>query len=213
MFLTRGFMSLSKPKQQRSQKTLEKITEACEALLADATFEEISMQAIASHAGISVGNLYNRFSNKEALIGHLVERMHARFAESVMNELESFPEDRELSDRLTHLVSVLENDVNRNASLVKAVAARNLAKRTSRTVTTDQRALEVIDALLNWLMVSKEEIKHHDALEACRFAITSIIFGLQYRLIFDTPDRLHGPDRYKSQLAEMGLSYLTQPTA
>lgn len=206
-------MTLSKPKQKRSQQTLEKITEACEALLADATFEEISMQAIASQAGISVGNLYNRFSNKEALIGHLVEIMHARFSENVMSELESFPSNKALEVRLTHLVSVLESAVNKNAAMVKAVASRNLASRTSRTESTDQQAEWVLDSILNWLYESKKEIKHPDAREACRFAITSIIFGLQYRLIFDTPDRLHGPEKYKSQLAEMALSYLTQPTA
>ena len=206
-------MPLLKPKQKRSQETLDKITASCDALLANATFEEISMQAIANHAGISVGNLYNRFSNKEALIGHLVERMQSRYFETVLTNLESYPSDLNLADRLAHLVSILQKTINDNAALIKAVASRNLARLSSRTETTDQQARLVVESLANWLLQSGDEIKHPDAKEACRFAITSIIFGLQYRLIFDTPDRLLGPKKYKSRLAEMALAFLTQPTA
>jgi AcrR family transcriptional regulator len=213
MFYCLFFMTVSKPKQKRSQETLDKITASCDALLAKATFEEISMQAIANHAGISVGNLYNRFSNKEALIGHLIERTQSRYFESVLTNLKSIPSDLNLADRLVHLVSVLEITINDNAALLKAVASRNLARRSSRTETTDQQARQVIESLANWLFQSGDEIKHPNAKEACRFAITSIIFGLQYRLIFDTPDRLFGLEKYKSRLAEMALAFLTQPTA
>lgn len=206
-------MNVSKPKQKRSQETLDKITASCDALLAKATFEEISMQAIADHAGISVGNLYNRFSNKEALIGHLVERMQSRYVATVLKDLDSCPSELTLAERLVHLVSTLEQTIHDNAALIKAVAARNLAQRISRTETTDQQAKLVIESFVSWLSQSGNEIKHPDPDEACRFAITSIIFGLQYRLIFDTPDRLYGPEKYKSQLAEMALAFLTQPTS
>lgn len=205
-------MTLSKPKQKRSQETLDKITDACDALLANAPFEEISMQAIAKRAGISVGNLYNRFSNKEALIGHLIERTQSRYFETVLTNLKSYPNDLNLADRLGHLVSILELTIDDNAGLLKAVASRNLARQSSRTETTDQQAKEVIESLASWLFQSGTEITHPDRVEACRFAITSIIFGLQYRLVFDTPDRLFGLDNYKSRLAEMALAFLTQPS-
>lgn len=204
-------MAVSKPKQRRSQETLEKITAACDELLAEATFEDISMQAIASRAGISVGNLYNRFSNKEALIGHLVERMQARYLETVLSHLESCPPDLNLAGRLNHLVSVLEVAINDNAPLIKAVASRNLAGRASRTEATDQQGRQVIESFVPWLFQAGDEIAHRDGQEACRFAITSIIFGLQYRLIFDTPDRWFGADSYKTRLAEVALAFLTTP--
>lgn len=89
----------------------------------------------------------------------------------------------------------------------------NLARQSSRLEMMDQQANEVIDSLVDWLFASGEGITHADAREACRFAITSIIFSLQYRLIFDTPDRLLGHDKYMNQLTEMALAYLTQPTA
>lgn len=205
-------MTLSKPKQKRSRETLDKITAACDALLATTPFEEISMQAIANHAGISVGNLYNRFSNKEALIGHLIERTQSQYFETVLTNLKSYPSDLNLADRLGHLVSILESTINDNSALLKAVAYRNLARQSSRTEITDQQGMQVIESLANWLFHMGDEINHPDAKEACRFAITSIIFGLQYRLVFDTPDRLFGLDQYKSRLAEMALAFLTQPT-
>ena len=203
-------MPFSKPKQKRSQETLDKITASCDALLAESTFEEISMQAIADHAGISVGNLYNRFSNKEALIGHLIERLHTRYFEAVMAKLDACPIQLSLADRLDHFVSILETAINDNAALIRSVAARNLAQQASRTETTDQQAEQVVDSFTAWLYQSGDGISHPDGKQACRSAITSIIFGLQYRLVFDTPDRLFGVDLYKRRLAEMALAFLTQ---
>ena len=79
------------------------------------------------------------------------------------------------------------------------------------SVAVYEQAKQVIESFVIWLIQSGAEIKHPDAREACRYAITSIIFGLQYRLIFNTPDRLYGLEDYKSRLAEMAFVFLTQP--
>jgi AcrR family transcriptional regulator len=55
------FVSVNAPLQARSQETLNRIEAACQALLEEKSFKQISMNTIAKRAGISLGNLYNRF--------------------------------------------------------------------------------------------------------------------------------------------------------
>jgi len=202
-------MTLKQPKQKRSQKTLDKIVSACDELLAKANFAEIGMQAIADRAGISVGNLYNRFANKESLIAYLIERMNTRYFDSLLSKLQTEPEGRDLVERLRYLACVVESSLRENANLLQAVAARNLAGNSPQTDVTDQQGQQIIDILANWLYQSGDEITHPDAIEACRFAASSVIFGLQYRLFFDTPNRLFGARQYEDRIVEMALAFLT----
>jgi AcrR family transcriptional regulator len=204
-------MTVPPPKQKRSQQTLEKIISACDVLLKKATFAETSMQTIATQAGVSVGNLYNRFANKESLIAHLIERMHARYFDSLLRNLQTQPDGRNLAERLQYLATVIEEGLKENSHLLKAVAARNLAGKSPQTEVTDQQGHQIIDILATWLFQSGEEVTHPDGKEACRFAASAVIFGLQYRLIFDTPDRLFGVRQYEDRVVEMALTYLTHP--
>lgn len=203
-------MSITEPKQARSRKTLEQIVAASQALLDESTFEEISMQAIAERAGVSVGNLYNRFSGKEALITHLIERMQAQQSEFVGDRLRSGPgKGRNLRARLAYLAETIDSAVKVNAGLIRAIAARNLAGRTPQTDLTDQNTRRFVTQMADWVYQSGDEVSHPDPRQACRFAVASIAFGLQYALIFDTPTRLFGANDYKHRLAEGALAYLT----
>ena len=202
-------MSLTEPKQARSRKTLQQIVAACDALLDNGTFEEISMQAIAEQAGVSVGNLYNRFPGKEALITHLIERMQVRQSEFVSNRLRpGSSKGKDLRARLTYLAGTIDRGVAANAALLRAIAARNLAGNTPQVDATNQHAHAFVDQMADWVYQSGDEVRHPDGREACRFAVASISFGLQYRLIFDTPTRLFGVRGYKRRLTDTALTYL-----
>lgn len=66
--------------QERSQKTLERILDATEELLAEDTFDQITVQQIVKRARSSVGSFYGRFPDKRALL-HTV---HERFVEEAL---------------------------------------------------------------------------------------------------------------------------------
>ncbi|MEM7199791.1 MAG: helix-turn-helix domain-containing protein [Planctomycetota bacterium] len=65
---------LRRPKQARSQRTLEQILDAAEQLLEGRTFESISVAELVREAGTSVGAFYTRFRDKDALLPALYER-------------------------------------------------------------------------------------------------------------------------------------------
>jgi AcrR family transcriptional regulator len=73
-----GSDSVLTPRQERSQRTQEKLLEALESLLQERFFEQITIQDLADEAGVAVGTVYRRFRNKEALLPVLYRRLDER---------------------------------------------------------------------------------------------------------------------------------------
>src|SRR5438046_3014993 len=68
------------PRQSRSQATVTAILDATAHILLERGFAQTSTNAVAERAGVSVGSLYQYFSNKDELI----EALHARHGEQMM---------------------------------------------------------------------------------------------------------------------------------
>lgn len=72
---------ISPPRQRRSRESFERVLRAAHGLLEDNGFEGFTIQEVAERSGVSVGAIYARFSNKEALLhavhGRLMETMAA----------------------------------------------------------------------------------------------------------------------------------------
>lgn len=66
--------------QKRSQRTQDRILDAASAILSDAGLGAATVPAIAERAGISVGAVYRRFPDKDAVLRAVVERFIARSA-------------------------------------------------------------------------------------------------------------------------------------
>jgi AcrR family transcriptional regulator len=64
------------PRQARSQRTLDRILDAAEALVAEKGFEDATVAEVVRRAGSSVGAFYSRFQDKEGLLYALYERYH-----------------------------------------------------------------------------------------------------------------------------------------
>src|SRR6202167_6846461 len=63
-----------KPRQQRSQATVECILDATARVLCTTGYDRASTNRVAMAAGVSVGSLYQYFPSKEALVAALVDR-------------------------------------------------------------------------------------------------------------------------------------------
>lgn len=71
------------PMQQRSQQLVEALVEAAGQLIAKDGLDALTTVRVADRAGVSVGSLYQYFSNKEALLAALVARMNRELGEAV----------------------------------------------------------------------------------------------------------------------------------
>jgi AcrR family transcriptional regulator len=68
------------PRQPRSRQTEERILRAFGELLAEARFEDVSVQQVAGRAGVSVGGFYARFASKDDLLLHAMYAGYVRDA-------------------------------------------------------------------------------------------------------------------------------------
>lgn len=76
-----------KPRQQRSQATVDAILDATARVLCTTGYDRASTNRIAMAAGVSVGSLYQYFPSKEALVAALVERHVAQMLGLVKSKL------------------------------------------------------------------------------------------------------------------------------
>ena len=65
----------------RGRATRERLLDAAETLLTRNGLEAATVPAIARRAGVSVGNVYKRFPDKDALMGAVYQRFFARTLE------------------------------------------------------------------------------------------------------------------------------------
>jgi AcrR family transcriptional regulator len=74
------------PQQARSRETLDRFLAAIEELLADQTFDELTIADIAARADRTVGSFYGRFTDKDAAL----RALHARYLAEDLPYLEEF---------------------------------------------------------------------------------------------------------------------------
>ena len=93
--------------QERTERLAEQhrreIVDAAERLVKGKGLHQLKLRDIAKESGKSLGNLYNYFQNKEAIIEALVEREKSRFLMVVSQKIEPLPEEDYKSMLRRHL--------------------------------------------------------------------------------------------------------------
>jgi len=198
--------NVHKPQQPRSIETLNKVLKACDALLNDRTFEQISMQDIAREAGVSVGNLYNRFRDRESLIEFIIERHQQEFLKSMKETLDKRHGSLSLSERVSILGDTFRGGLNNLKPVFATIVMRRLndsPQSAGSRETTDT----ITELAATWLCKSGNEIIGNKNKKS-RFAVASMAFRLQFDLLVGTGTRMFGDD-YLTEAKIQAYQYLT----
>mgnify|MGYP003592712879 CR=1 FL=1 len=94
------------PVQGRAQATVEAIVKAAAQILARHGPEAATTNAIAARAGVSIGSLYQYFSDRDALITELVRRHVAQMREVLAAALQGL-EDRPVPAAIEQIVAAI----------------------------------------------------------------------------------------------------------
>lgn len=88
------------PSQQRGQRRVDQILRQAEAVFAEVGFGPASTNMIAERAGISIGSLYQFFSNKEQILEAMAERYLAQTLKALEERLDidSVPDPNQFTD-------------------------------------------------------------------------------------------------------------------
>lgn len=121
-------VTVFEPQQERSRRTREQLLAACERLLADRYFVDVSIKEIVAEAGSSAGSFYARFGSKHALLHALHERMHERALARVQGATRALEGKRVPPRRFAKLlVSAAVALHEENGGLLRAVLVESLS--------------------------------------------------------------------------------------
>ena len=201
------------PRQSRSRETSTRLLDAAQAVLAEGGLEAATVPAIARHAGLSVGAVYRRFSDKDALLRAVYFRLFGRAREQNAARLDpALYRGVALETVLGAMVRGMVQYYRENRTLLKAMQtyAESHADPEFR-----RRAAELNDEALTQfaalVVANRAAIRHPDPDAAVRFALLTV--GLVLRGVVLREQRLPGlflrdDVSVEEELTRMVLGYL-----
>jgi AcrR family transcriptional regulator len=168
-------MPAKKPGRPRREQLDQAILDATEQLLAHKSFEKLSIEAIATCAGISKATIYRRWPNKTAIV---LELLLQRF-NALSNTVAEKPVRDQLKQRMNSICHIHKTPLGQAVAGIMSVAHSDaeVARQFSQEFVLERRA--EIKTLLE-LGVTRGEIKADLDFETC----IDILFGiLIYRLL------------------------------
>ena len=203
--------TISGPKQARSERTLLRLLETAEAIIAEDGFAALSIPALVSRAGSSVGGFYARFRDKNELLRALEER----FFHDVTARLESLADehrwtDAKVDDIVEAAVEELVTVTEERRELIRACLFRAIQDDVIRDHAIDfrRRAAERMGAVL---MSKAPHIAHSDPTLALDLAVQAAFALMQNHVLLDgtrAAGRTLTTDELKREIARLVLAYV-----
>ena len=203
--------TVSGPKQARSERTLQRLLDAAEALIKEKGHAAVSIPEIARRAGSSVGGFYARFRDKDELLRALEERHFIELSERVealadARRWANAPTTAIVEAAVAELVSITRERRQMIAAfLVRAIEDPIIREGGLRF---RRRVEERIGALL---LPRRAEMRHPDPGLAIELGIqTAFALMQQHVLIEETQagGRALSDDELRRELSTMLLRYI-----
>ena len=172
------------PRQARSQETMLRFLEATEELLAERSFDELSVTDIVERAGRTVGSFYARFEDKYAVLHILVDRID----EEIRVVVGDFAapdrwKGKSLAEVVRGIVELAVQWYRTTGSVFQAATAYAASNASFR----DQRIpifRFCAECFKQLVMLRVEEVGHPEPERAADLAFEALIGVLDHRLIF-----------------------------
>jgi AcrR family transcriptional regulator len=167
-------------KQARSQATVDKLLDAAQALLASGELAAVTVPNIAKRAGVSVGVVYRRFPNKDALLRAVFERYFDRARESNAHGVDlQWWEGISLPDITRSIVdSVVAGHLRHRAFLRAMHDYKQHADARFRRRLDDLNA-ESTRAVADLLLTRRDEMHHPDPERGVRLALFMVAASMR----------------------------------
>lgn len=176
---------LQPAKQERSQKTQERILRATERLLKNESFESISVRRIVNDARTTIGSFYARFRDKDALLPVLYANYETRLTKQ-LSRLEqelSTAKSMDIAAGLIvkHFVKLCGESPNLSRALFE-YATRSPHSKESRNLS--QRRMTQYSFVSDSLFRFANEIRHPDPKRATELGVYFVVVCCRNRLFY-----------------------------
>jgi AcrR family transcriptional regulator len=178
--------SLLEPKQSRSQQTLERILSSSTTLVAEQSYDELTIAEIAAHAQVSVGGFYSRFQNKEALFTTLQQRLGQETQSRMTDALAADWSASDLHDLLQFIVSNNAELYEKYRGVLTVVHLRTRVMQSRGEDNTLVKAYnqKLVGQLETLILMKRAEIAHRRPRTAIRTAIACMASMLRDAIVF-----------------------------
>ncbi len=173
------------PIQSRSQQTLERILASSTELIAEQSYEDLTIADIASRASISVGGFYARFKNKEALFRTLRDRLSAETQQRITQAQARNWDSASLQGLVTLVVAGNAElyEKYRGVLRITHLKSRGLIDSDQDTAISAYNS-KLVSSMETLFLAKREEIQHRQPRPAIRIAIACMASMLREAIVF-----------------------------
>jgi AcrR family transcriptional regulator len=174
------------PVQERSRKSLQRMLDSAEFILARHGLKGATLPRIAAHAGLSPANVYRRFRDKNALMaavfGRLTQRSSSETAAAV-DPAAVRPLGIEQFSR--NLIAAMIRNYRADAGLSRA-AVEYSEQHWNADFVKKARVSEArsFDQMVGTFLIWRDQIKHPQPELAIRFAFVMVALALREFILF-----------------------------
>jgi AcrR family transcriptional regulator len=202
------------PQQARSQKTLERLLDAAEELIAEGGVAALTVSEVVKRGGSSVGAFYARFPDKDALFATLHQRSCSEALATAEFALDPARwQNSPVEAILSELVEFTVKSCVERRRLILAFIA--LATGDEAYGARRANLERQIAALTHRLFVTREgELTHPDLETAAGVTIRIVLSTFEYGTVmhYSQAQELHLPQaRVATELTQAILAYLGSP--
>lgn len=201
------------PRQRRSQRTQQRILAAVSGLLEERRFDQISVQEIASRAGVSVGGLYGRFGGKDELIRWFDAQILEAHQDRIVRAFDpALWEGASLAAIARRWVEIAVEVFTEHRALLREIALRSRAGDEALRSRAAAFNATVDGSVVALLLRSRDSIRARDPELAVRLGLLAVSAALREVLLFGEAPRGAEPldeGALAEEMVRLFVGYLT----
>lgn len=201
---------MQEPQQARSRETLSRLLSAAQWLLEERGLEATTVPAIARRAGVSVGVVYRRFPDKDALLREVYERFFEEMAEKSAVGLAAVAERKLPLPRLARsLIISIVHGYRARRGIIRALShyarRHHDAKFRKAAIRLNRQSMDKIAELL---LSYRDEMSHPDPETAIEFGLIAVTSVVRLMVIEEEPLHPYTPKNLEEELVRLFFGYV-----
>ena len=211
--LASDLRSVTRPKQGRSEATLQRLLDAAEKLICRDGLAAVSIAAIVREAKSSVGGFYARFHDKDELLRALHERELGRLNEQVSDLVNPERWEGVPLHTMIHALIYAYAETSRGRERLQAAILEATARNPEAWAPAFDFRREVTDSVCTLLLLRRDEITHPKPEEAVRFAVSQAFAIRDIRSLYAHTDVAQevSDETVSTEMIRSMVAYLTMP--
>jgi AcrR family transcriptional regulator len=190
------------PRQERSRATVERILDAGARVLIAYGYDGASTNRIARAAQVSPGSLYQYFSDKDAIVKAVMDRLAADISAKISASFRSMA-GRSAEDGTRAVLTTLVKALDSQAALLR-VAVDQVPRFGDADVLAALLA-RARDLVYHQLLANQSRLRHTDQ-DTTTWFVVQLTTQLSIRFIVDRPPI--SPEQFVDELTQLLLNYV-----